>query len=88
MRSGTYLVLTVHARLDLARLDEGHDLTLEVIDGPPESFAHALEPNRRERLEIQHECLAPNEVCQSVHVHRDMNVIVVARLRGYTEMRQ
>ena len=65
---GTHLVLPIDARLDLPGLDERDDLLLELIDGPPERLAHALETDRRKRLEVLHERLAPNQVCQRRHV--------------------
>lgn len=78
--STMYLVLPVDARLDLTGLDKRDDLLLNLVDGPAKRLAHALEPDRRERLEVEHECFAADEVRQVQDVRGEVNVDVVARL--------
>lgn len=76
----TDLVLPVDARLDLAGLNERDDLLLDLVDGPAERLAHALELDRRERLEVEHERFAADEVRQVQHVRGEVDVDVVTGL--------
>ena len=41
--------------MDVPSLNERDDLPFRIFDGPSECRTHALELNRRERLEIQHD---------------------------------
>lgn len=49
-------VLAVDAAEDVPSLDERDDLPFCVFHRPAEGRAHALESNRCERLEIEHDC--------------------------------
>ena len=49
-------VLAVDAAEDVSSLDECDDLPFCIFHRPAEGRAHALESNRRERLEIEHDC--------------------------------
>lgn len=57
-----YLVLTVHATLDVPSLDELYDVLLDLVNRPPKGFAHAIQFNRRKGLEVQHHCPVPDLV--------------------------
>lgn len=61
-------VLAVDAAEDVTSLDERDDLPLRVFHGPAERCAHALKPDRGERLEIEHDC-ARTDLCRET---RDM----------------
>ena len=50
-----YFILTVDAAVDIPSLDERDDIPFRILDGPSECCTHALKPNRREWLEIQHD---------------------------------
>ena len=50
-----YFILTVDPAVDVPSLNERNDLPFRIFDGPSECHTHALELNRRERLEIQHD---------------------------------
>ena len=50
-----YFILTVDPAVDVPSLNERDDLPFRIFDGPSECRTHALELNRRERLEIQHD---------------------------------
>jgi hypothetical protein len=79
-KRNTHLILAVHAPVDLARLDQVHDVLLDLRERPPERRAHARERDRRERLEVQHHRAVPDALREVVHVRREVDVREVPRL--------
>ena len=56
-----YFILTVNPAVDVPSLNERDDLAFRIFDGPSECRTHALEPNRRKWLEIQHDRAGPDK---------------------------
>lgn len=57
-----HLVLRVHPRVDLVRLDEAHDVALKLIYGQAERLGHALELDGSEGFEVEDHCAGADEV--------------------------
>lgn len=70
----THLVLAVHTPLDIAGLDEVHDVVLDLVDRPPERGAHPLEFDRREGLEVEHDGAVPDGGDEVADVRREVDV--------------
>lgn len=63
------------------RLDERDDLLLDLLDGPAERAAHAIELDRREGLEVEHDRPVADHVRQLGDVLREVEIQRVAGLQ-------
>jgi hypothetical protein len=76
-----HLVLAVHTPVDRAGLDERDDLLLNFLDRPAERAAHAIELDRREGLEVEHDRPVADHVRQLGDVLREVEIQRVAGLQ-------
>ena len=63
-----YLVLAVHASLDLTTLDERDDFLFDLFDAPAKRRCHAVEANRLEWLKVEYDGRVPQMLSDIVHV--------------------
>ena len=68
------LILTIHAPLDIPRLNEVHNMIFNLFNRPTECSTHSIKFNGSERLEIKNHCAVPDKVCQVMYVLREVNV--------------
>jgi hypothetical protein len=63
-----YLVLAVHASLDLTTLNERNDFVFDLVDTPTKRRCHAVEANRLEWLKVEYDGRVPQMLSDIVHV--------------------
>jgi len=73
-------VLAVDAAEDVSSLDERDDLPFCVFHRPAEGRAHALESNRREWLEIEHDCARADLRRETQDVWAEQGIKVITSL--------
>src|SRR5260221_1857597 len=73
-------VRAVDAAEDVPSLNERDDLPFCVFHRPAEGSAHALESNRRERLEIEHDCARADLRREARNVWAEQGIKVMTSL--------
>ena len=76
----THLVLTIDPPADLSSLDQVNHLLFHLLDGPTKGGRHSLKFDRRERLEVQDQRTALNQVGEVLNVVAEMNIDYVSCL--------
>lgn len=76
----THLVLTIDPPADLSSLDQVNHLLFHLLDGPTKGGGHSLKFDRRERLEVQDQRTALNQVGEVLNMVAEMNIDYVSCL--------
>jgi hypothetical protein len=82
-----YFILTVDPAVDVSSLDERDDLSFRIFDGPSKCRAHALELDRRERLEVQHDRASTDKRSEIHDVWAEQGIEQVTSLDAREEAR-
>lgn len=77
---GHYLVLAIHAALNLVTLNKCDYFPLDFLDGPTKCQCHTVETNRFERLEVEYDGCVSQMLSDIVHMDTQVYVYVVSCL--------
>lgn len=75
-----YLVLAVHASLNLTTLDERDDFPFDLLDTPTKRRCHAVKADCLERLEVEYDGRLPQMLSDIVDVDSEVYVYIMSRL--------
>ena len=75
-----YLVLAVHAPLNLVTLNECDNFPFNLFDTPAKRRCHAVKPNGLERLKVEYDGRLPQMLSDIVDVDSKVYVYIMSRL--------
>ena len=82
------LILTIHAPLDIPRLNEVHNMIFNLLNRPTECSTHSIKFYGCERLEIKNHSAVSDKVCQVMYVLREVNVYGMSCLENKNDVRE
>lgn len=75
-----YLILAIHASLDLTTLNEGNDFPFDLLDTPTKRRCHAVKADCFEWLEVEYDGCLPQMLSDVVHVNSEVYVYTMSCL--------
>jgi len=78
-----YFVLTIHASLNAARLDEIDDMLLDFIKGPPEGITHTFKLDGGKWLEVEDYCTVSYGIHQFIDMREEVDIQMMSCLASW-----